>query len=267
VTSFLRLNGITVPVALAGASVGQEDIGKMRRSVNATAVVPRRATKKNWKFNTVIKTAAEALAWRDLITGRGHVLSFDAQNWYTSKGMAPVSVAGGWSFTSSSPLFGAAMAQWTTGNALWAMFSASSLWTVAWWLNQSGAGWHHYVRTSAGNKYIDGVLTPGGSLLGFGGVSAGVLTMGSTTASELDDVVALPYVVPDSWPAQMFDWGSSDQPFSELPVLTADGLFIEQNNAPISVVGGEPSGRPLVAKMGGALVHNLHDFSFQLFEK
>ncbi len=263
-TSFLRLNGLIVPVAVGSSpEIAQETIGKMRRSINGTAVVPRRARKGGWKFGITPKTAAEALAWRELIAGAGHVLSFDSSNWYTSKGMAPVSVAGGWSFETTNQLFGAACAKWTTGNAVWQMFSTSSLWTVAWWLNQSSGGWHHYVQTSAGSKYIDGVLTPGGSMLGFGSVSSGALTLGSTTASLLDDLVAIPYVVPAAWAPQMFRWGGDEQhPFSQLPVLTADGLFIEQNVA-TTVVGGDATGK----LMKVATASNLHTFSFQLSER
>jgi hypothetical protein len=266
-TSFLRLNGIAVPVsATASASVAQETIGKMRRSVNARAVVPRRARKGTWRFSTVLKSAAEALAWRDLISGAGHVVNFDASNPYTSKGMAPVSVAGGWSYTGTGPKYGAACAQWTTGNALWAFFTSSSPWTVAYWLNKGGTGYHHVVVTSGGSSWLDGVLGGSlpvgwGSLLeGFGGVSSGVATFGSASASKIDDIVALPFVVPSSWPAQMYGFGSA---FGVLPVLTADGLFIEQNST-ISVVGGDsPQGRPVRV----ASAANFHDFNFELFEQ
>lgn len=259
-TSFLRLNGIAVPVAVGSSpTAAREFIGKNRRAVDGSMVASRRAVKGVWKFGTAIRAAPEALAWRDLIVGLGHVLSFDAQTSYTSKGMAPVSVAGGWSFTTSGPKYGAACAQWTTGNAVWAFFSSTSPWTLAWWVNESAAGWHHYVQNSAGTKWIDGVLAPGGSMLGFVGVTAGVATFGSVTASKIDDIVALPFLAPNDWAAQIYGFGSA---FGLLPALTADGEFIEQNTA-VSVLGGEPTGKLL----RGATAKNLHDFSFELFER
>lgn len=259
-TSFLRLNGIVVPVFHQGAQAQKAPVGPFRRSVNGTGSIPNRIRKGLWRFDTTPRTAADALAFRELVAGSGQVLSFDAQTYYTSTGQAPNSVAVGWSFTTSGPKYGAACAQWTTGNAVWAFFSSSSPWTLAWWLNQSAAGWHHYVQNSAGTKWIDGVLAPGGSMLGFGGVSSGAATFGSVTASKIDDVVALPYLAPDDWAAQIFGFGSG---FSALPVLTADGKFIEQDTA-VSVIGGDEAIGKVMPVPG---VKNMHAFSFELQER
>lgn len=259
-SAFLRLNGITVPVFHQNANAAKTPIGAFRRSVNGTGTVPRRTRKGVWKFDTTPKSAAEALAFRELVAGSGQVLSFDAQTYYTSTGQAPNSVAVGWSFTTTGPKYGAACAQWTTGNALWAFFDASSPWTLAWWLDQSAAGWHHYMQNSAGTKWIDGVLAPGGSMLGFGGVSSGVATFGSVTASKIDDIVALPYLAPDDWAAQIYGFGSA---FSALPVLTADGKFIEQDTA-VTVIGGDDaSARVMIS----GTTKNIHAFAFELLER
>lgn len=264
-TAFLRLNGLTVPVSIGTANADEESIGKFRRSVNATGIVPRRAIKGAWKFSTTIKSAAESLAWRDLIGGKGHVLSFDAQNYYTSKGMAPVSVAGGWSFTTSGPKYGAACAQWTTGNALWAFFLSGAPWTIGYDLNLGGGGWHRVWTNSAGNTWVDGVL--GGSppvgwsslLEGFGGVASGVATFGSASASKIDNITALPFLAPDNWAAQDAAFGAA---FGLLPALTADGAFVEQNTK-VSVLGGDtPIGRVVISGSS----KNLHSFAFDLFE-
>jgi hypothetical protein len=258
VTSFLRLNGIVVPVATGSAGLKQEDIGGMRRAIDGTPVFSRRATKRRWSFKTTIRSAQESLAWRDLITGKGHVLSFDGQSLYTSKGLPPASTGANWSLTTVSPKYGAAMAQWTSTSSTWTFFTATSPWTIAYWLNQAAAGWHHYVQTSAGSKWIDGVATAS-SMLGFGGVSSGVATFGSATASKIDDIVALPYIVPSDWPAQIYGFGSA---FGTLPRLVADGLFIEQNAVAMAVVGMPPDGTPVKA----ATAANLHSFSFELLE-
>ncbi len=265
-TKFLRLNGIAMPVALAGAGPGREFIGQNRRAADGTMVAPRRGRKGVWRFSTAIRTAEEALAWRDLVEGEGHVLSFDSSNWYTSQGMAPVSVAGGWSFSAVGPKYGAACASWTTGNAVWAFFESGSPWTLGYWLNVGGGGWNHVLVNSEGSTWLNGL--PGGSLPagwaslteGFGGVAAGVATFGSLTASKIDDIVALPYVVPSDWPLQIHDFGEA---FGLLPVVKADGLFIENDTAVKSVIGGEPAGR--VTR--GASLKNLHDFAFELFER
>ncbi len=236
-TDFLRLNGITVPVARGSADGEQEVFGQMVRGMNARAVAPRRARKNNWKVSTTYIPLLDAFAWQELVAGAGHVLSFDTQNSYTSKGMAPVSVAVGWGFTTSSPKYGAACATWTTGNAVWQFFPTSSAWTVCWWLNEAAAGWHHYVLNSAGTKWIDGVLAPGGTMLGLVSVTSGVATFGSSTASKIDDIVALPYLTPASWPAQIYGFNAA---FGLLPLLTADGRMKGLASA-TSVLGGGSS--------------------------
>ncbi len=265
-TDFLRLNGISVPVAVASSpDAGQETIGAMRRGVNSSAVVPRRARKGVWKVGTTPVIASKAFAWRELVAGAGHVVNFDALNPYTSKGMAPVSVAGGWSYTGTGPKYGAGCASWTTGNALWAFFVSGAPWTIAYWLNVGGGGYHHVVTRSDGQSWFDGStawsLPVGwGSVTeGFGGVASGVATFGSTSASKIDDIVALPYLVPDDWPPQMYGFGSA---FGLLPALTADGRVIELNTK-TSVVGGEASSKISRGKDGGQLV-DLYNFSFQL---
>lgn len=263
-TSFLRLNGIAVPVSVnTPPSLETEFIGKNTRALDGSLVSTRRAVKESWKFTTAIKTAAEALAFRDLVIGKGHVLSFDS-SWYTSKGMAPVSLDGSWTLSSSSPKYGAGKALFDGGDqAVYAFFPSTSPWTLAWWFNPNAAGWNHYVQTSAGSKWIDGVLTPGGTMLGFDSVVSGSAGFGSTVVTNnngIDDIVALPYVVPSDWPAQMFAFGAA---FGLLPALTADGDAVEQNLGTISVLGSEPSGK----LYRGATAKNLHDFTFELHQR
>jgi hypothetical protein len=267
-TSFLRANGIIIPVDPGSAEIGQKDVGSEHDAIDGTPIVNRRARKRNWKLTTVVGSAASSLAYRDLLTGEGQALSFDNQSLYTSKGLAPSSIGANWSTTTSGPKFGAACAAWTNTNTAWPFFSTLSPWTVAYWLNKGGTGYHHVVVTSAGTSWLDGALGGSlpagwGSLLeGFGGVSSGVATFGSASASKIDDIVALPYVVPSSWPAQMYAWGATaGLPFSSLERVTIDGLFIELNTL-VTVVGKCTGGKVVKA----ASAADLHKMSFELRE-
>ncbi len=258
-TSFLRLNGITVPVAIGGAGLNPDAIGKMSRAASGAANAGRRLRKGGWKFNTVLRTAAEAIAFRELLAGEGHVVSFDS-SWYTSQGMAPVAVGAHWSLSSSgpSPKYGAKCAKSTTDETdlQYAFFDSGSPWTLAWWA-YVGA-WHHWITNSAGTKWKDGVFTED-AVEGLVSVASGVATFnysqGNPTA--IDDLVALPYLVPSDWPAQIYGFGYA---FGLLPALTADGLYIEQNTR-VSVLGSDaPTGRVVPVKAA----KNFHDFAFEL---
>ena len=262
-TSFLRLNGIVVPVAQDQASLAPEAIGKMRRTAGGSINASRRLRKGGWKFTTALQLAADALAFRELICGEGHVLSFDS-SFYTSQGMAPVSIGSDWALTASAPKFGAKCAIVTTTNHLvYQFFSASSAWTLAWWWNEGAFA--HYVLNSAGAAWVNGVGGfTAGDTAGLDNVTAGAAAFAATGGTaRLDDVVALPFLAPATWPPQMYAWGATaGQPFSQLPFLVADGLFVEQNTR-IGVLGGDaPPGRLFLSQA----VKNLHDFSFDLAE-
>jgi hypothetical protein len=294
VTSFLRVNGINLPVAEGSASVSQEEIGADQQAVDGTPIVNRRRVIRKWSGRTNILTAAEALAFRDLITGKGHTLngtgsavSVDQLGIYTSKGLAP-SAAGGafWSrvnagkFALIDPPAGAGLffigIGWTVGySATYPMFTATAPWTVSWWQDVGTIGvWHHHILTSTGLKWLDGVSSV--AAVDVSG-SSGAITLGSgATGSVVSDFQAWPFVIPNSWAPQMFGFagtttGAGGNAMGMLPRLNIDGLFVEQNSI-INVRGTIADGKPRTGYLspvnGGAvtLQANLHDFGFTFTE-
>ncbi len=261
-TSFLRLNGIIVPVAPGSFSVIQEDIGASKRASDGTPLFNRRTTKRTWGGRTRPGTAAEALAFRDLVTGKGNVLNFEDSSLYTSQGLAPSAVGANAGIDGTNAKYGTKRllsAGATDNKVTWPMFTASSPWTVALWVSTSDfLPWVHYVVDSSARKWVDGTRNDAATTT-FLAVSSGAVTLGITsTALAFDDVVAVPQLFPTTWPAQISGFGSA---FGALPRLTADGLAIEQN-ATITVKGicGE------LRLIKAASAANLHDFSFQLSE-
>lgn len=284
-TSFLRLNGITVPVLAGSATLKQVDIGAEHRAVDGTPVFNRRATKRTWGFKTIPMVASKALAFRDLITGKGHVLNgvgvgsaIDQLGCYTSKGLAPSSLGGaffsrnnGCKFTIPCPSQGAGLAAcglgWTAGyTGTWPMFTSTSPWTIAWWQDVAGNFvFHHNVITSAGGKWFDGATSVAAV---DASVTSGALTIGSAGhAGDFCDLIALPFICPSDWPAQWYAYGNASALNAQgaLPRLNADGLFLEQN-ALISVKGVCGELKAYLAKPGGVLTPNTHDFAFELTE-
>ncbi len=128
-------------------------------------------------------------------------------------------------------------------DAQWAIVESGAPWSLSWWAYRGG--WDHWFTTSEGTKWKNGLLTTG-SLAGLVGVTSGVATFNYSQGNPtgIDDVVALPYVVPADWPAQIYAFGYA---FGLLPQLTADGLFIERNSR-VTVLGPDaPTGRVVLA--------------------
>lgn len=263
-TAFLRLNGITVPVASDSADVTPEDIGSTVRASDGTPLFNRRAVKHKWAGKTVITTAAEALAWLRLVTGKGHVLNWESNNHYTSKGLAPAVIGANFTIVAAGAKYGSYRANSASaaGNiGYWNVFGSTSPWTVALWKQNVTAGegiYTHVVVRSDGAKWSNGARNDG---LGtpYLLVSAGQMILGQAANNiYFDDVVALPYLVPTDWPTQMHAFGSA---FGALPRLTADGLFIEGNTA-TTVKGNARSLRPVNIQAA----RDYHDFTFELLE-
>lgn len=277
-TAFLQLNGVAIPVAVDSATVEQTELGSMHRAVDGTPIVNRRRLLRRWNATTTIRTAAEALAFRDLISGKGHVFNgngtaaaFDYLGFYSSKGLAPTSTGAqfysnptGGKFSIPNPPLGASVYPISLVSVAgyygtWPVFSATSAWTIAYYQNRAAAGFHHYVVRSDGSKWVDGAINPAAQDVS---VSSGAMTLGNAGyGSYFSDVICLPYAVPNDWPAQMYAFNN---PVGMLPRLWANGLFVEQNSL-INVIGEvhEAKLHPGVLTTYAA---NLHDFAFSLHE-
>lgn len=269
-TAFLRLNGIALPVQHDAAELGAPlELGGEARAVDGAPLWSRRVTKQPWSFTTPWLSAADALAFRTLLTGRGvQVLSFETNSLYTKKGLAPASAGADFTVSASNPKFGtyrAASAATATNLATWSVFSSTSAWTVALWdSTDGGATWVRYVVRSDGAKWVAGARNDA-AVTTFMGVASGVLTLGINGAAHgFDDVVCLPFLAPTDWPAQDAAFG---YPFggSYPRSLTADGLLIEQNTRTevIAKLTGAKLGQGVIA---GVWHGNLHALSFELEE-
>jgi hypothetical protein len=268
VTDFLQINGITVPVSLNSADLEQEDLGEMHRAEDGTPIFNRRATKRRWSGKTTVLPAQTALALRDLVTGKGHNLSWENNNHYTSKGLAPAVIGANFTISAVNPKFGTKRAASSSGannRGQWFMFTPNSPWSVALYVTgDGGASWTHYMINSAGQKWRGGSRNDAVATTFIDvNTAAGLLTLGEAgVAWGFDDFVGLPFVAPVEWPPQMAAFG---QAFPDLPSMLASGLWIEQN-ASIPVIGAPGK---LQAYVGTITTRqkNLQDFSFSLLEK
>ena len=99
--TFLRLNGITIPVAAKSMQHELQDIGSRGRAFDGTYLVDRRATKRKWRGRTTPQNELAAHAIAGLIRNEGHYWKFDylsqsagTFDLYSSMGLAYGSTVG-----------------------------------------------------------------------------------------------------------------------------------------------------------------------------
>lgn len=259
-TDFLRINGIPLAVLDGSAGLSVEEIGGLERAVDGTAITNRRAVKGSWGFTLAHSAAATALAWRDLLLGRGHRWAFDS-HLYSSKGLGPSSSSGATISATQSKFGGSSLKIVDTGSYVAAALPSGSPWTVLLW--RYVAGWKHYAVTSAGTKYEDGVA--GVYTTTWLSVSSGSVTLANAEGADryYDDLVVLPCIVPATWPASVFGYGAA---FSPLAKLYADGLAIEAGALTKTVRGSVGRASMVQATSAGAWASNLHVLDFTLTE-
>jgi len=213
---FLSLNGITVPVVEGRRR--QVSIGVDSRSFSGVYRLGRRATRQEWEFKTGPLSSAEALAFRGLIAGDGHALAFDGDT-FTSRGLA-ASMATGSIFQGAR--FGSGFELPIGVSCSWSMQLKLPWTTLHHLFDAAGGVWLQVINRSDGARWIEG--TPAPSTGGLR-VSGGSLALtGAVNSRRFDDVVALPFIVPDSWIPEVAAW-HSNRAWSALPHLTAGGAF------------------------------------------
>lgn len=254
----LTLNGIEVPVLRNGLSLGWTVIQDKARSYDGTWRKTEYARKREWKGE--IKPQSQALtdAFRNLIRGIGYTWSFDADV-FSAQGLAAngghtATIVAGGKYGSLMRVPAATTITWPT--------NLGSNWTVVVWRLES-AVWHHYVATSGGHKWVDGVRNDAASTT-FISVSSGSLTItGATSLTDFDEMAALPYLVDDTWPPFMYTEDNT-RARTALPRLSANGDLVF--NGPTSVVGEPGDSDVLLFSSAGSIVTNGEKMSFLLSE-
>jgi hypothetical protein len=228
--SWLAISGLDLSAIAATVSDPKAD----RRDVGIQAPAndgSMRATRINRKHDlsvvSIPLSGSDAFAWENLLVGEGHHFAFDA-SLYSSKGLGPSSSSGA-TQVAGTPKYGAGVLRLaaTTGTITYPAAANSSggtpSWTVMVWRFET-AVWHHYVVTSAGHKWFDGVRADGTSTTWLS-VGSGNVTIANTggASQDYDDLVVLPVAVLDAWPPLFFALGAA---FSDLPYLTVAGSLV-----------------------------------------
>lgn len=228
----LTINGIEV---LCTASDWEPvRMGEVVRSINGW---PRRTAtvkKANYRFSSSLLTLAEAEALRGLVEGDGHVLSFEdassaSAHLYTSRETAPVYAAPGTLRVSTGGRWGAFLRITADDSVVWPVLPASTgPWSVLMWRNETSSGlWAHYLCRSDGavfrNGVLDGAKTASTYVTRDLTYTTALALRGTASGNaEIDDVVMLPYLVPDVWALSLYTFHDT-RAWPALPLVRAAG--------------------------------------------
>jgi hypothetical protein len=244
----LTINGITIPIRADTFAEERTSIGDVyQRSIGGAMFSSMVSQRRRFRFSTPPIEASLAEKYAMLIEGKAQVWNFD--NSLMSGAGVTYYVSGGASTSSSPKKYGTQSLALTAGAGFelqlankfglpggWTTYGFGRTgWTFAFWMFSTIAadgvaadGWYHYIvtgvdpvtRGAAANpfsirQYRNGVL---GSY-GFGNMlkvdsstTSGVFAYapaGTTLARNFDDLVVLPFVLPDEWVSSFYSYASS----------------------------------------------------------
>jgi hypothetical protein len=196
----LYLNGI--PVECSSSEMELVTAGEVTRSLNGQARSGRRVRKKDFRFTTDAGglSTEEAERVRALILGDGHAWNFNDGE-HSSRGLLP-SAGTQYEIGIDEGRHKDGLRVFSLGGFIRWDLNADEEWTwdawtlMAWVLE--GATWRHYVWTSEGDCWKDGV-SPATPTPAVGWAGSGLLQVGSVGDADehvVDDLVALPWALP-----------------------------------------------------------------------
>jgi hypothetical protein len=214
----LWINGINVPCEVTSGKRGRDQIGESVRAIDGTLRIHRRVLKERVTFKATPQDVDVAIALRQLILGEGHNWSFDdaTKGLYSGKGLGP-SASSGAALNAAAAFLGARGLRLTatTGTITFkalpplGTFPSSPTfqgWTVGCFRN-AGA-WHHYITTSEGLLWTDGVVGAGAMPGLTVNTAAGTVKIDAAgVTTDIDELFILPYNLPYSLQGTADDWG------------------------------------------------------------
>ncbi|HYH97499.1 hypothetical protein [Hyalangium sp.] len=223
----LNLNGI--PVECSGSEYQPVRLGEVVRSFNGAPRTTARVRKRDYRFTTdqggLLLEEAELL--RALIEGEGHSWSFETAELYSSRKLLPSSVSvtdirsGDVAGKHELGLFA------EDGSVVeWPLAYDTAAWTLLFWRKVSSAWVHYVIRRSPSSASLevweDAVQTDADpDILGID-VDGDLYLTCNAGDETIDDLVALPYAVPDEWvPLLLVDRAA--RAWAPLPYVNASG--------------------------------------------
>jgi hypothetical protein len=192
---------------------------------------------------------------------------------YGSKGTT-TSVTTGCSIDANDGKYGGGCLAVATGN----IFNIASAYTVGTgvtvlvWRKETvtndATGYTHFICTedsALSNYYSTNGAAKAGGLPSGVAIANGAVTIQSYAgaARYFDDLVILPFVIPDAWMAAMYAH-LAVYAMSALPALTLTGTLLWETNATRTVLGQSDSGSVIKAVVGGTYTNLARQLSVSL---
>ncbi len=243
----LTLNEITVPVSARGTEETLEVVGDQSRAFDGSWLETRTSEKRRFALQTAVVAQVEGEAWKRLLEGQGHNWTFDTDRFSDGKGLGPSSGAAAGTITAGGKFGGFFMRlgagdqiKWPTG------FSnpTTNDYTILLYEDADATQDRWAIKNIQGvvTKFLNGVST--GAATVFVSVdTSGDITIGDGVgAFDIDDLVFVPYAMPDLWLATGGGLDAPARAFPNLPALEADGDLL--NNQLAEVQGKDVRARP-----------------------
>lgn len=224
----LTINGINIPVV--ESSRQPVTLGGEERTESGKVRSFERATFYEYRYKTGPLTQSDSALMQSLVRGDGQVLNFESEFTttsflWTTRGRVPspapvINVdcqrfAGKWGVYGLRVLGGKTVS-WPLG--------LGEDWSLVLYQRSDGAGaWTHTIIRSAGDVFVDGAKVPGTTTQPFVTVESDTLVLrGAPSTWLFDDVVALPYVLPDAQCLEAYVFHSA-RAWPSLPYVLAEG--------------------------------------------
>lgn len=237
--AMLALNEVTISTHIKRANERLMVIGDQARAFDGSWLETRTSEKEVFELQTTVLSQVEGEALKLLLEGRGHNWTFDVDRFSTGKGLGP-SVGAAVGTITVGGKFGSYMAlglgeqiTWPTGFG----DPATNNYTIL-LFEDSGAPWDRWaIKNIQGTvtKFLNGVSTGAASVFVSVDTSGDITIGDGVGAFDIDDLVFVPFAMPDSW---LVTGGGLDAParaFPNLPALEANGDLV--NNQVIEVQG------------------------------
>jgi hypothetical protein len=198
---FLSLNGIEVLVAVDTMNESVREIGDTVQSFSGALIRTRIATKRDLEFEIPLIEPVLSGQWERWIRGEGEAWNF--ANLYGSKGTPPEAGYAG-TIDAGNGIGGSACLLVASGVHSYRVAPSGSSWTIAFWYSTAATpSYTHYVITSAGKKWVNGVRNDAASTT-FVAVSGGIMTLTGGSNRRMDNLFSFPATVDDSWPPDFY---------------------------------------------------------------